>query len=228
MRRSTAFTSPVARAPISRRASSTLSETAACGGIPSANRIWKTPSCRTCARRRSSRCTGRPAISSSAASSVRRRCTAPNARCIASARSRASTRALLGLARERAVGVGALVEHAREHAQREGAGVAHAAVAAGSAPRRPRSQSAAGMRRPPGGWSSHSSSAPAPHAEHERVAVALQHPRGRTVGRARVCARSCAERRRGPGARRCAATARARDRAALAPAARRRARGRRR
>ena len=76
---------------MTRRASSTLSETAACGGIPSAKRIWKTPSCRTCASRRSSRCTGRLASSSSAASSVRRRCTAPNARCIARARSRAST-----------------------------------------------------------------------------------------------------------------------------------------
>ncbi len=72
-RRRTALTRPVARGPISRRASSTLSETAACGGIPSANRIWKTPSCSTCASRRSSRCTGRPAISSRAESSVRRR-----------------------------------------------------------------------------------------------------------------------------------------------------------
>ena len=62
--------------------------------------------------------------------------------------SRASTLGPLGLAGEGAVGVGALVEHARQHAQGERAGVAHAPVAAGSAPRRPRSQSAAGMRRP--------------------------------------------------------------------------------
>ena len=42
---------------------------------------------------------------------------------------------LLGLARERAVGVGVLVEDARDHAQGERAGVAHALVTAGSAPR---------------------------------------------------------------------------------------------
>ena len=67
---------------------------------------------------------------------------------------------LLGLARERAVGVGALVEDARDHAQRERAGCAHGAVTEGSAPRSPRSQSAAGMRRPPGGCSSRISSPP--------------------------------------------------------------------
>ena len=83
---------------------------------------------------------------------------------------------LLGLARERAVGVGVLVENARDHAQCERSRVAHAPVTAGSAPRRPRSQSPAGMRRPPGGWTSHNSSAPLPQPRSNAPASSARTP----------------------------------------------------
>ena len=89
-RRSTAFVNGTARSSRARRTSSTDSFTAAYCGTPSRYASWYAPSLSAARTGASSLRTGRLPSVSIAWSSVRTRCTAPNASCRASARSRAS------------------------------------------------------------------------------------------------------------------------------------------